>query len=72
MGVSTGFTFSTMDLVVSDSSSFEGAGEVAGIFSLSMVEKSMFLAGESVILRLDRLLAACSWMMLASVEWNFE
>lgn len=66
-GVSTGFTISTIDFLFSEVSVVEAAAEVAGMFSLSMTEKSIFLAGESFILRLDRLLAACTWVMSAIV-----
>lgn len=58
-GVSSGFTISTMDFFVSEISSLEEADGAAGMFSLSIAEKSIF-AGESFIFRLDKLLAACN------------
>ncbi len=60
LGVSVGFTNSTTDFFLSDVSVVEGVSGGAGMFSLSMAEKSIFLAGESFILRLDKQLAACS------------
>jgi len=58
--VSTGLTISTIDFFMSDDSPVEGTEELTGMFSLSIAEKSIFLIGESFILRLERLLAAYS------------